>query len=138
MNVQSITYTAKSILLTKVIFKKSWLSTGLSKIKRVFHLTPTLAEWRIYDIGHPSGYCAKFYIRELFQSKCSYPFWRLLQILYFADFARKTVRPRKKLFLTGRFVNFAQISNSSGCKNLKWRWNYLKTLCKVEEALENI
>ena len=30
--------------------------------------------------------------------KCSYPFSRLLQLLYFSDFERKTVGPRKNDF----------------------------------------
>ena len=63
---------------------------------RGFTLTPTLAEGRFYALGFSSGNCAKFYLPKLFESKFSYPFSRLLQLLYFSDFARKTVGPRKK------------------------------------------
>ena len=75
-------------------------------------LTPTLAEVRFYDLGFSSAYRGKFYLPKLFKSKLSYPFSRLLQLLYFSDFARKIG------FLIGRFGNFAKKSNSSDCKTL--------------------
>ena len=69
----------------------------------ILHLSAKLAEWGFYDIEFWSGYCAKFHRPKLFESKCLEPFSRLLQHLYFSDFARKTVTPRTKWFLTGLF-----------------------------------
>ena len=73
----------------------TWFNMRISRSSNF--LTPKLAEWRFYVIGFSSVYCAKFYLPKLFESKFSYPFLRLLQLLYFADFTRKTVGPRKKI-----------------------------------------
>ena len=66
------------------------------------------------------------------------PFIHFHNFYFFEDFRFHLIGLRKKSFLTGRSANFAQKSNSSSFKNLKWRWKSLKPLCYVEPALYNI